>query len=1048
MSMPVNVYEPRAADRANALHDLKKLSWFSPRSCPVPILFAIMIALWIADLEHTYVYPGLIRGLYFVFSTVASGLIAFLIAQSFRYQGRPGLLMIGCGAIIWGTAGLLIGLPDINQDITFFNLCVWLSASCHFAGAVISLRSRASTHATGLSIGLGYTIAVLAVLFVRMVALEDLLPRFFIQGYGGTPLRQAVLGSAAAMFIATASLLLSRKRRASQFQKWYAPALLLIATGVFGVMIQSHHSSLLGWTGRTAQFLGGVYMLIAAVASVRESRAWSITIENAFSETKQAYADLVDLAADGILIHELPSENDSGRFVESNKAMTSILGYTRDELLSLSMLEIVRADDRQEFISRFEKIRPGDTFHHEQTFMTKDGRSVPVEMSTRLFVRQGRQTALCIVRDIAERKKAEAAIKSLAQFPRENPNAVMRATADGTLLFSNMPAVKWLSKFGGDLGGSLPSALRAMVAEARERLLEREISTPDGQVHLATAVRPTGEDYVNLYGIDITERKRSEDALRESERRYRDMLSRVQLASVTLDRNAQVTFCNDYLLRLTGRQREEVLGANWFDLFIPPENNDLRGAFADLLSDSPATWHHENEILTRSGERRLIRWNNSVLHSPSGEVVGTASIGEDITERKQAEESLRLLNENLENTVKERTAAIVAANEELEQRATQLRMLAGQLTMSEQHERRRLAKVLHDGLQQYLVAAKLQLGSLAEEIPSDSLKKSASEIEKLLSDSVTVSRSLAAELSPPILHDAGLLSGLEWLSRWMLQKHRLTVELKMQTSAPALEDDVKVLVFESVRELLLNAVKHAETNEATVELSQPDRVSLEVSVSDNGRGFNPGQITTGEGGSGFGLFSITERISYIGGKFAIVSSPGKGARFSIIVPLGPDKLLVPTFEKQRAGAIVRSNTSESEKARILLADDHPVMLEGLARLLANEPDFEVIGQASDGQHAVDVAGRLRPNVILMDISMPRLDGIEATRIIHAQHPDIQIIGLSLYTEEERAREMLGAGATFYLSKSGPPSDLKTAIRGCMQKLNELRGQRGRPAEAG
>ncbi|MBS1198672.1 MAG: diguanylate cyclase protein, partial [Proteobacteria bacterium] len=130
--------------------------------------------------------------------------------------------------------------------------------------------------------------------------------------------------------------------------------------------------------------------------------------------------------------------------------------------------------------------------------------------------------------------------------------------------------------------------------------------------------------------------------LRESERRFIDLLGNVELISMMLDREARITFCNDYLLRLTGWQREEIVGRDWFDVFIPPEIGDLKGSFFPaLLANLPNTWHHENEILTRSGERRLIYWNNSVLRSEAGEVIGTASIGEDITERKQAADALR-----------------------------------------------------------------------------------------------------------------------------------------------------------------------------------------------------------------------------------------------------------------------------------------------------------------------------------------------------------------------------------------------------------------------
>jgi PAS domain S-box-containing protein len=139
---------------------------------------------------------------------------------------------------------------------------------------------------------------------------------------------------------------------------------------------------------------------------------------------------------------------------------------------------------------------------------------------------------------------------------------------------------------------------------------------------------------------DVTERRRQAQELRESERRFSDLLGNVELASVMLDRNAKITYCNDYLLRLTGWQREEVIGRDWFEAFMPEELGDMKPVFQALLNDLPEARHRDNEIFTRSGERRLIRWNNSVLRSGAGEVIGVASVGEDITDRRKAEEIL------------------------------------------------------------------------------------------------------------------------------------------------------------------------------------------------------------------------------------------------------------------------------------------------------------------------------------------------------------------------------------------------------------------------
>ncbi|RPJ49995.1 MAG: response regulator, partial [Methanobacteriota archaeon] len=406
----------------------------------------------------------------------------------------------------------------------------------------------------------------------------------------------------------------------------------------------------------------------------------------------------------------------------------------------------------------------------------------------------------------------------------------------------------------------------------------------------------------------------------------------------------------------------------------------------------------------------------------------------NITERKQAELDLRHLNEKLESAVRERTANLTRANRELENRTKQLRLLAGELTTAEQRERKRLAKVLHDGLQQYLVAAKMQAGGLIEEISNQSAKKTAQGIETLLNESISVSRSLASELSPPILHDAGILSGMEWLSRWMVNKHGLQVNLVVEMDSPVLSDDVKVLLFEAVRELLLNVVKHAKTGSAMIHLRQDEGKHLRITVSDTGKGFHASNIfKPGDSLGGFGLFSIRERIDLVGGRFEIDSCPSEGARVSLVVPLGT----VETGEPAPGRSMENLTSPQpcpvkpTSIIRILLTDDHAVMREGLAGLLTQEPGFEVIGQASDGQEAVDKAELLQPDVILMDISMPRMNGIEAAKVIHKRQPAIRIIGLSLYTEDERAREMLDAGASYYMSKSCPPSDLKRAIRSCM-----------------
>jgi signal transduction histidine kinase len=268
-----------------------------------------------------------------------------------------------------------------------------------------------------------------------------------------------------------------------------------------------------------------------------------------------------------------------------------------------------------------------------------------------------------------------------------------------------------------------------------------------------------------------------------------------------------------------------------------------------------------------------------------------SQLDEQIQARWRAEESLRQTNESLEQKVSARTADMAKmvhelkiANEQLAARADQLRALAGELTMAEHRERERLARILHDGLQQHLAIAKLQVGSICEQKDREDLKQKAAEVEKIIGEAIAMSRSLSADLSPPVLHSGGLEGGLEWLSRWMREKHGFGVDLTLEGGLE-LPEEVIVLVFESVRELLFNAVKHAKVSRARVRLQAMNGAGLRVTVSDNGAGFVVDDLKpAGSQGAGFGLFSIRERIDSIGGSFRIESVPANGSRFILTVP--------------------------------------------------------------------------------------------------------------------------------------------------------------------
>ena len=320
-------------------------------------------------------------------------------------------------------------------------------------------------------------------------------------------------------------------------------------------------------------------------------------------------------------------------------------------------------------------------------------------------------------------------------------------------------------------------------------------------------------DRTRELNAEVAERKRAEVAVKAERKRMYDVMETLPVYVILLSQDYRVPYANLFFRERFG----ESGGKRCYEhLFSRTEPCEICRTFEVLKTNAPLEWEW-----TGPDGRNYFIYDFPFIDTDGSRLI--LEMGIDVTEEKR----LRV---------------------GLERQTEQLRELASELTLTEQRERRRIAEALHENLQQLLVAAKLRVAMMGHGNNS-AVKEVATEVANLLGQSIAVSRTLTTELSPYVLHEGRLAPAMEWLGKWMCETHGLTVKVKVEEDAPAIREDVRVLLFQSVKELLFNAVKHANMRTAQVDLTMKSGC-MRIVVSDNGVGFDPSQLFIHGGNAG------------------------------------------------------------------------------------------------------------------------------------------------------------------------------------------------------
>lgn len=612
---------------------------------------------------------------------------------------------------------------------------------------------------------------------------------------------------------------------------------------------------------------GNIIALLGVTRNITESKK----AEQALKESEEKYRTLVEQASDGILVTDL-----QGIIIDMNSRLCAMFGYSKEEVVNKNVVEFLHPENMKQQPLRFNQLFGDQSLLLERVAVHRDGTVFDIELNTKLI---SNNRALSVIRNISERKKAE----QLLRESEERYKALVENAPEALVVFDiNEKRFVNVSETAG--------SLFKMTKDELLQIGPVEVSPryqPDGQLSADLAiekinlaimgdkpsfewthrdkegnpipcevrlVRLPSETKILLRGsiIDITDRKKAEQALKESEEKYRTLVEQASDPIVIYSLDGKILDYNHAFMSATGYQKENLEKMSLSDLLFEEDLKSRPIVFGGIKKGLAV--HDVRRIKRKDGTAMSVELNSKMM--PDGNIM---VIGRDITERKKAEK-------------------------ELEDSYRAIRRLTDHLQNIREEERTHIAREIHDELGQQLTVMKMDISWINKKIAGSndiSMKEKTKELMALLDQTVKTVRRISSELRPSLLDDLGLTAAMEWQLHEFGRRSGIKTSLEIPPTDIKLSDSHKTGLFRIFQESLTNVARHSKAKQVDVVLSQEVK-KLVLSITDNGHGFDKQKIAEKKT---LGILGMKERTSMIGGSYEITSTPGKGTRVVVTIPL-------------------------------------------------------------------------------------------------------------------------------------------------------------------